>query len=502
MLNQLKQATNLTTTTNGAVTHVSSQSHLLDFFARGGSMREVSEQEIRQVFSKAFSENPEYALKALFLHRDIREGNGERRTFRILTKWLSETDPKALEALIPLIAEYGRYDDVVELLDTQVSETAGKVIAKQLTQDVANLQEGKSISLLAKWLPSENASSYVTVKRAKKLIKGLGVTPKHYRKTLVSLRKHLNILEQNMSQKTWGKVDYSKLPSQAMLRHKQAFYRNDVTKYTQFLDSLTKNVEGVKVNSGSLFPYQLVEKVIGSSWSWNNKVAPADRVLYDQMWKALPNRVEGADNSLAVIDTSGSMSGLPIQVAVSLGMYVAERNEGVFHNHFINFSDKPRLVEIKGKDFVDKVQNVVNAEWGGSTNLEAVFDLILDTAIRNNTPQSELPTRLFIISDMQFNQCVTTNGHRGVELTFFQSMRLKYAQAGYALPKLVFWNVNGGYGSQSPVTKDTPDTQLVSGFSQNLFKAILESASTNPYDMMMETLDNERYAPIKYYKNN
>lgn len=500
MLKQLKEATNLTTTTNGAVTHVSSQSHLLDFFARGGSMRNVSDTEIRQVFSKAFSENPEYALKALFLHRDIREGNGERRLFRILTKWLSETDLPALEALIPLIAEYGRYDDVVALLDTQASRKAGEVIAKQLTEDVENLEQGKSISLLAKWLPSENASSYVTVKRAKKLIKGLGISAKQYRKTTVALRKHLNLLEQNMSQKTWDKVDYSKLPSQAMIKHKQAFYRNDVAKYTGFLDSLVKNVEGVKVNSGSLFPYQLVEKVIGTGWSWHRSIAPSDRVLYDQMWKALPNRVEGAENSIAVVDTSGSMSGMPINVAVSLGMYVAERNEGIFHNHFINFSDRPKLVEIKGKDFVDKVQNVVNAEWGGSTNLEAVFDLILDTAIRNNMPQSEMPTRLFIISDMQFNQCVTTGGRRGVELTFFQSMRVKFAQAGYALPKLVFWNVDGSYG-QSPVTKDTPETQLVSGFSQNLFKAILESASTNPYDMMMETLDSERYAPIKHHTN-
>lgn len=509
MLNQLKEATNLTTTANGAVTHRSSQSHLLDFFARGGSMRDVSETEIRQVFSKAFSENPEYALKTLFLHRDIREGNGERRLFRICTKWLSETDLSALEALIPLIAEYGRYDDVVALLDTRASRKAGEVIAEQLNKDVANLAEGKSISLLAKWLPSENASSSKTVKLARKLIAGLGISPKQYRKTLVALRKHINILEQNMSQKTWENVDYSKLPSQAMIRHKQAFYRNDIEKYTQFLDSLANNEKGVKVNSGSLYPYQLVEKVIGSGWSWSSRhVTPSDRVLYDQMWKALPNRVEGADNSIAVVDTSGSMSGIPIQVAVSLGMYVAERNEGAFHNHFINFSDRPRLVEIQGKDFTDKVQNVVNAEWGGSTNLEAVFDLILNTAIRNNMPQSQMPTRLFIISDMQFNRCVTTNSHRGyssygqgVELTFFQTMRVKFAQAGYALPKLVFWNVNGSYGQQSPVTQDTPDTQLVSGFSQNLFKAILESASTNPYDMMMETLDNERYAPIKHYTN-
>ncbi len=496
MLQQLKEATNKTTTTNGAVTHVSSQSHLLDFFARGGSMRNVSEQEIRQVFSKAFSENPEYALKALFMHRDVREGNGERNLFRILTKWLSETDLPALEALIPLIAEYGRWDDVVALLDTKASTVAGQVIANQLTEDVANLENSKSISLLAKWLPSENASSYVTKQRARKLIKGLGITAKHYRKTVVALRKALNILEQNMSQKTWENVDYSALPSQAMVKHRQAFYRNDQEKYQGFLDSLVKQEKGVKVNSGSLYPYQLVEKVIGNGSYYSPSVTPQERVLYDQMWNALPNRVEGAENSIAVVDVSGSMTGTPMNVAISLGMYVAERNEGVFHNHFITFSDRPQLVEIVGKDFTEKVRNMERANWGMSTNLEKVFDLILNTAIKNRTPQEELPTRLFIISDMQFNSCVRLN--YGSQETFFQTMKRKFAEHGYKLPKVVFWNVNGSYG-QSPVTKDTPDTMLVSGFSQNIFKSILESSSVNPYDMMIEALDNERYAPIKYY---
>ncbi|MFJ7982451.1 DUF2828 family protein [Lysinibacillus xylanilyticus] len=496
MLKQLKEATNLTTTTNGAVTHVSSQSHLLDFFARGGSMRNASETEIRQVFSKAFSENPEYALKALFLHRDIREGNGERRLFRICAKWLSETDLKALEALIPLIAEYGRYDDVVELLDTKASKVAGQVIAQQLTQDVANLQEGKSISLLAKWLPSENASSFVTINRARKLIKGLGVSPRTYRKTVVALRKQLNLLETNMSQKSWYKVDYPKLPSQAMLKHRQAFYRNDSESYKKYLDGLVKGTQ--KVNSGSLFPYQLVEKVIGGNSWYTPTLSPQDRVLYDQMWNALPNRVEGAENSIAVVDVSGSMSGMPMNVAISLGMYVAERNEGVFHNHFITFSTQPKLVEIIGKDFTEKVRNIERANWNMSTDLDAVFNLILNTAIKNNTPQEELPTRLFIISDMQFNRCVSYGGSTE---TFFQAMKKKFAKHGYKLPKVVFWNVNGGYGQQSPVTKDTPDAMLVSGFSQNIFKSILESASVNPYDMMIETLDSERYAPIKYYKN-
>lgn len=496
MLNQLKQATNKTTTTNGAVTNVTSNSHLLDFFAQGGAMRNSSENEIRQVFSKAFSENPEYALKTLFLHRDIREGNGERRLFRICTKWLSETDLKALEALIPLIAEYGRYDDVVELLDTEAQGKAGQVLAKQLTEDVANLNDGKSISLLAKWLPSENASSPLTVSRARKLIKGLGITPKQYRKTLVALRSKINILETNMSQQTWDNVDYSSLPSQAMMKHRQAFHRNDEAKFTSYLDSLVKGDKGVKVNAGALFPYQIVEKVMEKTrYSWHSNITPQERVLFDQQWKALPNRIEGADNSLAVVDVSGSMSGMPMNVAISLGMYVAERNEGAFHNHFMTFSSRPQLVEIVGKDIVEKVSNMSKADWAMNTDLEAVFNLVLNTAIQNNMPQSQMPSRLFIISDMQFDRCVRFSG---AELTFFQSMRAKFAQAGYALPKLVFWNVNARMG-QSPVEKDTPDVQLVSGFSQNLFKAIMESSSTNPYDMMMETLDSERYAQIKHY---
>lgn len=486
MLEMLKNETNYTTTANGETTHITSKSSLLDFFSRAGSMRNSSENEITTLFSKAFSENPEYALKALFYMRDIREGNGERRLFRIITKWLANNEPYVIAPLIPLFAEYGRWDDVVALLETPVDAVAGRVIAEQLSNDVANYNAGKPISLLAKWLPSINASSFDTIRKAKRLSKGLGMNEKQYRKLLSALRSHLNILEKNMSNKTWDKVDYPKLPSQAMLRHKQAFYRNDADNYTAFLDSLQKGTK--KVNAKTLQPYQLVEKVISRYSGVSNEEA----VLYDQMWKALPDVIgEKKENAISVIDVSGSMSGTPMNVAISLGMYMAERNDGAFKDHFITFSQRPQIVKIQGNTFVERVRNIERSDWGYNTNLQKVFDLLLNTAIKNNVPQEELPTKLFIISDMQFDTAVGSRND-----TFYEKMRKKYNEAGYELPKVVFWNVNGTWGQQSPVLEDTPNVMLVSGFSQNVFKSLIEMQEYSPYNSMMEILDNERYAPI------
>lgn len=490
ILDLMKNETNYTTTANGETTHVTSNSSLLDFFSRAGSMRNSSESEIITLFSKAFSENPEYALKALFYMRDIREGNGERRLFRIITKWLAHNHPESIAHLIPLMSEYGRWDDVVELIDTPLEQNVGSLIACQLSEDVKNYNQGNPISLLAKWLPSINASSSETKRKAKIIQKGLGLSEKDYRKILSTLRSYLNIVEKNLTEKEYDRIDYSKVPSQAMLKYRQAFYRNDEASYSSYLEGLKKGAQ--KINTKTLQPYQLVEKVLYSGFY---NISQENRTLYNEMWNKLPDVIgESKENSIAVIDVSGSMSGRPMNVAISLGMYMAERNKGAFKDHFITFSAQPQILKIEGTDFVDKVENIYDSDWGFNTDLESVFDLILNTAIKNNVPQEELPTKLFIISDMQFD---SATGFSPERKTFFEKMREKFNNAGYELPKVVFWNVNGSYGQQSPVLKDTPNVMLVSGFSQNVFKALIEQKEYNPYESMIEILDGERYAPIK-----
>lgn len=487
MLNNLKNELNYTTTENGAVTHETSRSHLLDFFALAGAMRNRSEQDIMQLFSKAFAENPLYAMKALFYMRDIREGNGERRLFRVCTKWLATNAPQVLIKNLPHIAEYGRWDDLIALIDTSVSKEVLFIIRQQWNNDVFGCSVGKPVSLLAKWMPSENASSPTTKRLAKIIAKDLNYTMRNYRKTLSLLRNHLSILESKMSAKQWDEINYSTVPSQAMLKYRSAFYRNDEERYAAYLSALKSPVtrDVVKINTKTLYPYQLVEKVL-----FTNGTAE-ENDLYNVMWENLPDTVgDNYQNSIAVVDVSASMYGQPITVAVSLGLYIAEKNKGKFHNHFITFSSNPSLVEVVGTNFTEKVRNITKAQWCMNTDLKKTFDLILNTAIKYQLPQSEMPATLYIISDMQFDGAC-----RGNKETLFQTMKKEFAQHGYELPRVVFWNVDARH-NQVPVVKNEPNVQLVSGFSHNVFTSLMEQKEYSPFEYMIDVLSSERYEVI------
>lgn len=489
MLNHLKNEMNYTTTENGAVTHKSSHSHLLDFFSLAGAVRNRSEKDITSMFSKAFNENPDYAMKALFLMRDIRYGNGERRLFRICTQWLAQNEPASLIKNLPHIAEYGRWDDLIVLVDSPIKDKVIEIIKQQVDDDFIGTVIGGTISLIGKWLMSENASSPETKRLAKIIRKSLGYTPKAYRKLLSKLREHINVLERTMSANQWQEVDYSKVPSQAMMKYRTAFYRNDEERYDAYLKALNapvrELVRSVKINTKTLYPYQIVEKAIN-----DYHMSDQDFQLFNAMWENLPDVVgDNYQNSLAVIDVSGSMHGQPMNVAISLGLYIAEKNKGAYHNHFLTFSSNPQLVEIKGSNFIDKVRNISGANWGMSTDLEKTFDLILNTAVKQMLPQSELPTTLYIISDMEFNEA--SRGGR----TNFELMKEKFKAHGYKLPRVVFWNVDARQ-NQAPVVKDTPNVQMVSGFSLNLFSSLLEQRDYNPYEYMLDVLKNDRYEVI------
>lgn len=345
-----------------------------------------------------------------------------------------------------------------------------------------------NISLIGKWLMSENASSIESKRLAKIIRKELGFTPKQYRKLLTMLRSEINVLERAMSAKQWHEVNYSTVPSQAMMKYRTAFYRNDEERYLAYLDALTSPTtvnRSVKINTATLYPYQIVEKAKG----WN--VSEQDNKLYDAMWNNLHDVVgDNYQNSLAVIDVSGSMSGQPMDVAISLGLYIAEKNKGAFHNHFLTFSERPQLVEVIGSNIVDKVHNISSANWGYNTNLAKTFDLILDSAIKHSVSASEMPTTLYIISDMQFDSACEED-----KTSLFTKMKAKFAMHGYELPRVVFWNVDARH-NQAPVVKDEPNVQLISGFSHNLFASLMEQREYNPYEFMVDVLNNDRYAII------
>jgi hypothetical protein len=492
MLKHLKNEMNVAYTTNGAKALATTQSYLVDFFASSGALRNRSKEDINRLFSKAFAEDKLLAMKALFYTRDIRGGQGERETFRTIIRQLAFNHPDVLANNINLIPYYGRYDDLLVLLDTPLEKLAMAVIRAQLLEDI----DSEYPSLLAKWLPSENASSYETKRLAKKVMYNLGLTPRQYRKTLSMLRKRINIVESLMSSKKFSEIEYDKLPSKAGMIYRNAFYRNDEERYTAFVNSLKKD-KTVKINAKTLYPYEIVHQysTLGTTRFGNHLhckfKTEVDPVL-EAMWDNLPDYVgDNFTNALAVVDTSASMRGLPIEVALSLGLYFAERNKGAFANHFITFSANPELQEVVGASLGEKLNNMSTAQWDMNTNIEKVFELILNTAIKNNVPQEELPSKIFIVSDMQFDSCVKG----GNDVTLFENMLQRFANAGYVMPELVFWQVNATT-TQFPVKVNQTGTALVSGCSPSIFKNLLAGKDMTPYSMMLEVLNSERYASV------
>lgn len=514
MLNELKNRTNLTTTENGAITHETSNSYVLDLFAQGSAIRnknarnrqEVNEsfdkQRIFSMFDKAYAEDKLLTLKVLFYMRDVRGGQGEREIFKLLLNHLAIKEPEVVRKNLSLIAEYGRYDDLYCLFDTSLKDDVLKLFKEQLEEDL----KSEYPSLLAKWLKSENTSSITSRQLARETMKGLGLSPKRYRKTLSLLRKKLKIVERDLSSKNYDEIDYSKIPSKAAMQYRQAFLRNDEERYTEYLDKLKNGDKSVKVNAKTLYPYEIVNKVYESYWS-TNEITKETKTLMDAMWKSLPDYINGSDlNGIAVVDTSGSMEGLPMEVAISLGIYLGERNVGPYKNHFITFSHKPKLQEIIGSDIYEKVNNLSKADWGGNTNIEAVFDLILDVAIKNNMKQDDIPNKVFIISDMEFDSCARSNNYKndfwtnesfGIaeQKTLFQEITERYEKAGYKMPGLVFWNVNSR-NNNIPMTMSDSGIQLVSGCSPSIFEALLQNQFLSAYDLMLKVINTTRYSAI------
>ena len=486
MLNELKRETNMTYTENGAATFCSTGSECVNLFATIGALRSAEESEIVDRFVRAWAEDRDLAMKMLFYCRDIRGGLGERRVFRVLIKYLADHEPESVRKNLYLVSEYGRWDDLMVLLDTRCRQAVMDLIKTQLMDDQKALDEDEGeVSLLAKWLPSVNASSRETVRNAHEIASHLGMTEARYRKLLVALRARIRIIENNLRGKDYT-FDYSKQPSRAMFKYRKAFLRNDRDRYAAFLDKVENGEE--QLHTGTLMPYELVHQAL------YYQEGQEGRKVLDVTWKQLEDFTNG-ENALVVVDGSGSMYGsrtqtmAPIDVALSLGIYFAERNTGAFHNHFITFSRDPRLVEIKGNDLVDKVRYCESYNEVANTNIQKVFELILNTAVKNRMPQSELPTTLYFITDMEFDYC-TDNA----DLTNFEYAKRLFEQYGYVLPKVVFWCVESR-NEQQPVDMNEQGVVLVSGATARIF-SMVASGSLSPYNYMISILSGERYAPV------
>ncbi|HHW94594.1 MAG TPA: DUF2828 family protein [Mogibacterium sp.] len=497
MLEYIKNEANKTLTENYAVTYGSTGSCCLDLFATIGALRKASDEEIALRFIRAFTENPDMAMKILFFGRDIRGGLGERRVFRVLMNWLASNEPETVRKNIEYVAEYGRFDDLLGLMDTGCEADMLKYLKKQFDEDCDAMQKGESISLLGKWLPSVNASNEDTVKKGKRIAKAFGMKDAEYRKALTALRGYIEIIENSLREKDYT-FDYGKQPSRALFKYRKAFMRNDREKYQKFLSKVEDGE--AKLNADNVTPYEIVEKYLDFNYFYNGctkgsfmkRISKDEKKMLNATWNSLTD-FGGDENAIAVVDTSASMywqtNPCPAAVALSLGLYFAERNRGIFKNHFIEFSARPQLIEIKGETFADRLRYIASFNEVANTNIEEVFDLILEAAVINRVGQDELPARLVIISDMEFDYCV-----EDASMTNFENAKSKYERFGYKLPEVVFWNV-ASRNRQQPVKQNEQGVALVSGVTPRIF-SMIAGGNLSPYAFIMEVLESERYAQI------
>ena len=474
MLEAIKKYGNIAYTQNGAVSNAYTTNACLDFFSVAGALRTEDEKRIISLFTRAFISDPDYALRALFYARDVRGGCGERRVFRIILKWLASEYPETVRKNIANVPEYGRYDDIFELIGTPCESDAISFIDETLKSDTEKIIRGERASLLAKWMPSVNASNKERKVLARYIIRKLGITEKDYRKSLSALRKHIDILERRLCERDYTFL-YSLQPAKAMLKYRKAFLKNDGIRYTSYLRSVRN------INTSALYPYEIIEEVIKSGMS------NAEIDVLEAMWYNLQDYCNNR-NAIAVVDGSASMIGRPLNIAVSLGMYFAERNTGFFRNHFITFSKSPQLVEICDSNIRERALQCMSYCEGDNTDLIRVFGLILKAAIKNKLSQEELPETIYVISDMEFDNGVSNS------ISLFKEARQLFEKHGYKLPQIVYWNVDSK-SQQTPVTSNEYGAVLVSGTNPAVFSMVM-SQNVSPLEFMKSVLNSERYRNI------
>ena len=487
---------NFSVTENGAIGYKTTGHTLLDMNFAVSSYRNASSDEIIFMFRKAFNETPELAMRWLFYVRDIRGGTGERRLFREIIKDMANHCPGFTKMLVPYVQEYGRIDDLWVLLETPCKHTVLQWFANQIREDVKNMKNNKPVSLCAKWACSENASSPLTRRCANMMMDALNMSPRQYRKTLSDLRRYIDVVERKMSNQDWEEIDYETVPSKANLLYNNAFLRHDEHRRRLFLNAVKKGE--AKINAGTLFPHEIVHKY--NTWQ-------IDETL-EALWKNLPDTVQGAGNVMVVADGSGSMtqrvgntSIQALEVANALAIYFAERSSGQFKDKYITFSMRPQYVDISQRTLRQKLNEALKHNECSNTNIEAVFDMILKTAVDNNLSQEDIPGTILIISDGEFDDSVSANSvyssryYVAPTTTLFDTIRAKYEAHGYQLPKLAFWNVCSRTNT-IPVKENDMGVALVSGFSVNIAKMVM-SDRLDPYECLLEAINAERYQPIE-----
>lgn len=494
-----KIAATMTVTENGHPVASTTGAAVLDLYGQIGALRNADDDRICELFDRAYAENPLLAVRTVFYGRDARGGCGERKIFRTLLKHMADrgmTD--ILTKNLNNIPFYGRWDDMYSFVGTSMQELAFVAIYNQLMDDLRNSRVLGPVSLLAKWLKSPNASSKETCKLGRLTAKKLGYSEKQYRQVLAYLREKIRIVEREMSANNWKDIRYEAVPSRAGLIYRDAFKKHDEERYNAYIQAV-KNGEK-KINTAVNTPQDLVHVYLENGYSVSHIV---DETV-EAMWKNLPDFVNSDENILCMVDVSGSMRGRPMEISTGLGMYFAQKNRGAFHNLFMTFESEPSFVSIEDDcTMLDNLRTTLRAPWGGSTNLNKAFKEMLRFAKAHNVPESDMPTRMIVISDMEFDEAngcygynYMTGRHMSTDL-HIDELREMYRNAGYEMPQIIYWNVDSR-DNHFHTRSDTEGVMLASGSSPAVFKAVMEikELDITPYDAMVEVLNGERYSRV------
>ncbi len=473
-----------TRTENGAAALNSTGDARLDLFGTIGSLRGAERERITRLFSEAWKADPLFATKIAFYARDVRGGLGERQTFRTLLQYMAANHPEALRLNLDLIGVYGRYDDLYSLIGTPLENDMWAAMKLQFEEDLQNLREGNSLSLLAKWIKTADASSAETRKLGILTARKLGYSVYEFKRLVRAMRKQIGIVEALMSAGRWDEIRYSAVPSRAMMIYRNAFMKHDGDRYRGFIREAANGEQ--TIHSAALYPYDIVEKVMQLS---RNGYRITEDPALEAQWRQLPDYVNAGTNALVIADTSGSMYGRPLAASVGLAVYFAERNTGAYHNLFMSFSGTSRIQMLKGETLAQKIGSIDMRDWQNNTNLRAAFQHVLEIALENHIPAEEMPKSLIVISDMEIDYCGDRNW------TFYERMSREFLVHGYRIPNIVFWNVASRH-DVFHADKDRAGVQLISGQSASVFRHVMQCVGLNPVEAMEQVINSERYAAI------
>ena len=488
-----------TRTENGAYALSTTGSWLLDLYAVAGSIRHKQPEEVCAKFEKAYTEDPLRAIRLLFHIRDITEGLGERKTFRVILKRLADIHPEIVIQNMDCIPVYGRFDDLYELVGTRAENEMWKYMRTVYDADLENMNAGKPISLFAKWVANDTSKSRATEKLGKMTINKMGFKKTGYvecSKNLSRMRKYLNIPEIAIAAKDYESIEYSKVASKCLQKYRKAFIEHDANRFNQFISNVSKGT--TKMNTGTITPGDIVHNLVTFCPAFSRdyggnvraKCSGTELAFLLEQWKNLKDILNNK-NVITLLDTSGSMTSnnnKAIEQATGLAIYCSEHTTGAFADCFITFTDTPKFVELPhSASLLTKIQEAYKAPWGNNTDVLKAFKLILNTAIKNNIPQKDMPDSLLILSDMQFDRCDSN-------FTYNKVVDKMFADAGYKAPRLIFWCIRGEETYHCKA--NDPDVVLVSGESVNAFKHVIDSIAKTPYEAMIEVLDSPRYSRV------